>query len=96
MSYSFSVKAASKAAALAAVAAKFDEDVVKHMPVHARDRDAVLANAANVVGILADDDTKDVTVSINGYVSWQTPEPQDVVPLTYASISASAGHVNRE
>jgi len=85
MSYSFSIVAATKALALVAVAAEFDK-VVASQPIHARDREAVLKNADAVVSLLADDDTKDVAVSCNGYVSW-TGEGN----LCNASVSASAG-----
>lgn len=94
MSYSFNVKAADKAAAKEAVAAKFDEMVVAQQPIHARDRAAVLANANTVIDLLADDDTKDVSVSCNGYVSWSTGvevEPQ----FNTASVACSASHAAR-
>lgn len=96
MSYSLAVKAATKAEARAAVEAKFDADVVAHQPVHARDKAAVLANVDAALGLLADDPTKDVAISVNGYVSWQTAEPQDVVPLTSVGITCGVGLANRE
>jgi hypothetical protein len=97
MSYSFNVKAANKAAAKEAMAAKFDE-IVGQQPIHARDRAAALANAGTVIDLLADDDTKDITVSCNGYLSWNgsgefTPE---TAPIGGVSVASSAGHVNRE
>jgi hypothetical protein len=94
MSYSFSVKAKSKAAAKDAVAAKFDE-VTAAQPVHVRDRTAVLSNADAVIDLLADDDTKDVTVSCNGYVSWPSGNAEDA-QFNSASIGCAAGHSNRE
>jgi hypothetical protein len=93
MSYSFGVRAANKAEALAAVAAKFDE-IIAQQPPHAADRAAVLANAGAVLDLLAPDDTKDVVVSLNGYVSWANPD--DVTQLTAAAVSASAGYTPRE
>lgn len=45
MSYSISVRAASIAAALAALATKFDEDVVAKQPIHAQDRTMALGVA---------------------------------------------------
>jgi hypothetical protein len=97
MSYSFNIKAATKAVAKEAVAAKFDEQVAQQ-PIHARDRAAVLANANTVIDLLADDDTKDVSVSCNGYLSWNgigdfTPE---TASIGTASVSCSASHANRE
>jgi len=96
MSYSFSVKAATKAAAKEAFAAKFDEAVVAHQPIHSRDRAAVLANANTTIDLLADDDSKDVMVSANGYVSWSSGLTGDDAAFTSAAIACSAGHANRE
>lgn len=93
MSYSFQVKAADKASAKAAVEAKFDE-VISTQPVHARDRAVVLANANAIVDLLADDDSKDVLVSCNGYVSWPSGAVEDA-QLNSAAVSASAGYAAR-
>jgi hypothetical protein len=93
MTYSFQIKAQTKEAAKAAVVAKFD-DVIVLQPVHARDRAAVLANANSVIDLLGDSSSKDVLVSVNGYVSAQIG-PAEEAQLTSASISASAGLVDR-
>ncbi|MBB2915875.1 hypothetical protein [Cupriavidus alkaliphilus] len=95
MSYSFNVRAANKDEAKTAVEVEF-EKVVAGQPVHARDRAAVLANAYAAIDLLGDDDSKDIGVTCAGYVSWQSAEPPESVPLTSASISASAGYVSRE
>lgn len=94
MSYSFSVLAADKAAAKVAVATKFDEMVVASQPVHAHDRAAVLANANAVIDLLPDDDTKDVSVSCNGYVSWSNP-PSEEPAFNTAQVAAQASRVVR-
>jgi hypothetical protein len=95
MSYSFNVIASNKADAKAAVAAKFDS-VVSQQAIHARDRAAVLANAYAVIDMLADNDALDISVSCNGYVSCQDWSAlPSVAELTSASITASAGLVNR-
>ena len=91
MSYSFNVKAANKAAAKEAVAAKFAEVVAAQL-VHEKDQAAVLANAGAVIDLLADDDTKDVSVSCNGYVSWPGP---DASALNSVSVACSASHAAR-
>jgi hypothetical protein len=96
MSYSFNIKAISKAAAMAAVASKVDE-IVATQPIHARDRPAILANANSIIDLLADDDTKDVSVSCNGYVTWNgagTFSPESAA-FGGVSIGCSAGHVAR-
>jgi hypothetical protein len=90
MSYSFSVKAVTKVEAKAAVAKYFDDQVIAHQPVHARDRAAVIANADAIIDLLADDDTKDIQVSCNGYVSWSSGDA-----LYGVSVAASANNVNR-
>jgi len=94
MSYSFSVQAATKAEAKAAVEAEFDK-VVKFQPVHAQDKPAVLANAGAVIDLLVDDDTMDISISCNGYVGWGDSADPATVPLWSASVSASAGYVKR-
>lgn len=98
MSYSISIRAPSKAAALEAVAAKFDEQVMPQFPIHKLDRDAVLANAQAAIAQLADDDTKDVTVALNGYLSWSGTGDFTLytAPVTAVGISCGAGLVFRE
>lgn len=96
MSYSLSVRGATKLLALAALAAAFDEKVVTPQPVHAKDRDAVLANAKNAADLVVDSPDKDISISINGYLSWSTPEEGGEPQFSHASISASASVVARE
>lgn len=98
MSYSFNVRAANKEAAKAAVAVKFDEMIAAGQPMHARDRAAALANANAVIDLLADDDTKDLVVSLNGYVSWSShyDVPVSDATLTAAAVTASAGYTPRD
>jgi hypothetical protein len=93
MSYSFSVTAAGKVAAKAALAAKFDE-VVAAQPIHARDREAAIANGNAAIDLLVDDAALHIAVSMNGYVGWREnlTEAGDN-DLTAASISASASLV---
>jgi hypothetical protein len=96
MSYSFNIKAANKAAAKETVATKFDE-ITAQQPIHARDRAAVLANANTVIDLLADDDTKDISVSCHGHLSWTgagafTPE---TASIGGAAVCCSAGHSDR-
>lgn len=93
MSYSFNAQASTKAAAKDAVAAKFDE-VTATQPIHARDKAAALANANAVIDLLMDDDSRDISVSVSGYVGWQDVLREDA-PLQSVSISASASHVTK-
>lgn len=90
MSYSFGIQASDKEAAKQAVAAKFDEMVLPHQPIHQRDRAAVLANAGAAIDLLADDDSKDIAVSCNGYLSWRENEA-----ITSATINCNASYTLR-
>lgn len=95
MSYSFNVRAATKAEARAEVEAKFDAEVIKHQPSHARDKAQALANLDNALALLADDDTKDVSISMSGALSltnWQDQENCEIVGVT---INCSLGYVSR-
>lgn len=95
MSYSFSVKAATKDAAKVAVAEAFDK-VVEQQPIHARDKAAALANASAAIDMLSEEarDGKAISVSLSGYVSWiETLRQDGSNPLTTASISANASFV---
>lgn len=96
MSYSFQVREANQEAAIQAATVKFDE-VVTQQPVHARDREAVLANIKAAVGLLGEHPTFGtyewvVSIYVNGYVSWPSVPGEDLatVQLSTASISASA------
>lgn len=92
MSYSFSAKAANKAAAKEAVAAKFDEMVV-HQPVHAHDRAAALTNANTVIDLLVDNDSKDVFVSCHGSVGWTGNEAD--AQFNSVNVGCNAYHIDR-
>lgn len=96
MSFSFTATGKDKAAAKAAVAAELDK-VVGHQPIHARDRAAVQATADTFIDMLADDDTKDIRVSCNGYLSWNGSGTFDpaTAPLCGTSVGFQAGHVAR-
>lgn len=87
MSYSFTIRAASKALALAAVAAELDK-VVERDPVHKVDRPQAQHVAELMVGLLPDDDSRDVSVAMNGYVTGQL---QGERPLTLSSVNVGCG-----
>lgn len=90
MSYSFTIRAANKAEALAKIAAELDK-VVASQPDHAADRDQALATATAFVGLLADDDTRDVVASVNGWLNWAND-----VRFTGACVGVSATLSPRE
>lgn len=97
MSYSFNVRAANRRDALRAACDKFEE-VIKVQPMHERDRAAVVANVASALCLLSDDDTKDIMVSCNGYLSWHH-DGDDVLgqaKVTSASLSCHVGFMYRD
>ena len=93
MSYSFTVRGADKQAAKDAVKAAFDK-VVEQQPIHARDRDVMLANAAAVIDLLGDDADRDIAVNCSGYVSWRG-DADGSTPLVGARADTSASYIAR-
>lgn len=89
MSYSFTVVGADKAAALVAVAREM-EKVVQQQPVHAADRDAAERTAAAFVDLLPTDDTKDVSVSVNGWLQWTGSAQEENYSITSGSCTVTA------
>jgi len=89
MSYSFNVRAASKAAALAAVSVELDK-VVTQQPVHAADRAAAEAAAVAQVNLLVDDDTRDVSVSVSGSLGGTWNDDGEITDLSNANTSVYA------
>lgn len=69
MSYSFTVRAATKVEAKEKVAAELAK-VVETQPIHARDQQQAEAAASAFVDLLPEDDTQDVTVSVHGSIGW--------------------------
>lgn len=93
MSYSFIVRAVDKSEAAHQVAAELDK-VVASQSIHKADRDQALAAAVAFIGILPDDDTKAVQVSVHGSVGWSGD--QESPTLTNASFGVSASLVAKE
>lgn len=89
MSYSFNVRAATKAQALVDATAKLDE-VVKGQPCHALDATPALAAIRAQVALLDDDESKDVVVGVSGSLggTWDGP---NLLTVTSANVSVSAG-----
>lgn len=94
MSYSFSIRAATKAAAILAVAAAFDQANAQQ-PCHKLDREQALGAATSFINLLPEDDTRDVAVSMNGYVSG-TFSGNELTHLQAASVTVSAALVQRQ
>lgn len=93
MSYSFGIRAATKALALEAVAAKLQE-VATAQQCHQRDQQQALQAAQSFINLLPDDESKDVSVTMSGYLTgaWQG---SDVVEISGAAVNVSAGLVQR-
>ena len=86
MSYSFSVRGASKNDVLAEAKSKFDE-VVAGERMHERDRPAALAAAEAFVGMLRDPgDGEVVVLTMYGSVGW---EAEGALLSSGVSVSAS-------
>lgn len=84
MSYSFAVRAATAALALAAVSEKLDE-VVQTQPVHDADKEKALAAAEAFIALVPAKEGHDYSVSVNGSVI-----SVDGV-LTQASVGVNVG-----
>lgn len=89
MTYSFNVKADSKARAVDMVRARMSQ-VSQQQPVHNKDDLHVVATAKTFIGMLEDDDARDVQVSVNGSISTTEGGVQNV------AVSLSAHLVNRQ
>jgi hypothetical protein len=72
MSYSFSVSGKDKAEALEKITQAL-ETTVQAQPVHSGDIAEAQATAEAFVGLLADDDTRNVAVSMSGSI-WQNEQ----------------------
>lgn len=91
MSYSFQVRGANLAAALAAAAVQFDA-VVASQPNHVADRQPALDCAAAFGALLKLDDTQDVVISMSGSLSWRHGEEGN----TSANVNVSTRLASRE
>lgn len=87
MSYSFTVRAANKAEAVAKVTDEF-AGIVRAQSVHLADHEQAIAAAVSFIAILDEDETKDVVVSVNGTVSWSQGEEAE--KFTHAAVGISA------
>lgn len=88
MSYSFNVRGANKAEAKTKVAAKLTEAAAAQS-CHARDQQQAQAVADAFIDLLADDDSKDVVVSMNGSLMGKWTGT-DVTIIEAAAVSVSA------
>ena len=94
MSYSFSVRGATRADVAAKIAEKLEE-VVTSQPVHSVDRAQAQAAAEAFVGVVPEVDGMDIYVSVSGSVGWQGTLNEGHV-VTSAGFGVSASSVARE
>lgn len=93
MSYSFSFTADNKESAKARAADEW-ANIVMQQPNHVRDRDAALTAINGFIDLLEDDETKAVSVSCHGSISWQSAEENP--PLIGGSAGIGAYLVTKE
>jgi hypothetical protein len=89
MSYSFVVRAATKAAIRAAVSAKM-ADIVAAQPVHAADHEQAISAVALLLDVMTDDQLLDFSASVSGSISKSDAGVQSV------SLSVNISHIARE
>jgi copper(I)-binding protein len=94
MSYSFSIRAATKAAAKAALAQRMAATAVAQA-CHARDLVPAINAGGAFIDLLADDESKDVVVNMSGSLMGKW-EGSDVVHCENINLSVSAGLAERE
>lgn len=95
MSYSFKLCAASKAEAKAQVGAELDK-IVASQRCHARDRAQAEAAASAFIDLLDDDITKDVVVTMSGYVAGSWDGVDELTLLNGCACSVIAGMLPRD
>lgn len=96
MSYSFQVRAATVALALAAAGDAFAK-VVASQPVHAADQEPALGAASVFADLLHPDDSKDVVINMSGYLSWPSAVQEGDLPsFSGTSFSVSVSQVPKE
>ena len=95
MSYSFSVRAATKPEVLGKIAAELDKVVIAQ-PIHAADRTDAQEAALAFLNILSASADQDFHVSVSGSVSWNGTLGAPDQTLTSAGVSVSAALIAKE
>lgn len=89
MSYSFSVRAKSKLAALEAAAKEMDR-IIESQPAHAKDRHLLANNLEAQVKLVRElEEGESYQVSGNGYMVWEGTGPEGL-PLRVNTVSCGA------
>jgi hypothetical protein len=87
MSYSFSIRAATKAEAKEKISVQM-ATVVQQQPIHAVDAEQAKAAASAFIDVVAVDESRDVVVSMNGSVSWSGNPEQPNIGSASVGVSA--------
>lgn len=95
MSYSFSLRAATKAEAKEKIAVQM-ATIVEQQPVHAKDVDQAKATANAFVDMLQDDESRDVMVHMNGSVGWTGDLGTESCLISSAGVGVSASLTTKE
>lgn len=85
MSFSFSLRAATRSSILEHLSAQLDA-LVAAQPIHASDREVVEATTEAVLGLVPEADGRDYSVTVSGSIG----TTDDVV--TFASVSVMVGY----
>lgn len=88
MSFSFHVRGATLALALAAVAVELDK-VVAQQPVHAADREQIGKVVESHAALLTEDSSRDVMIYVSGSIS--TAEVSEGAPPFITGVNVSVG-----
>ena len=93
MRFSFNVRGATVALALAAVAAEMAK-VVEAQPIHKHAAEPVQKTAELYAGLLPEDAERDVVISGNGWLGWNG---SDAAPeFTQVNIGVNVRYIDRE
>lgn len=94
MSYSFTLRAADKDAAKAAVSKQFKDVVIANQPSHRIDQQAAVNAIHSLIDLLPHKPERDVYVSVSGYLTglWERSE---LVDLAAVNLKVDAAHVER-
>lgn len=94
MSYSTTAIGATVAAAMAALSVQMDA-IVEAQPIHANDVAQALAATKAMADLLPVDETRNVRVSVNGWLQW-TDNEDSSPSFVHANVSATASLVAKE
>jgi hypothetical protein len=95
VSFSIGVVAKDKESAKADFRQKFEDQVIVYQAIHVIDRPAITAAVDAYVDFLADDPTRDVAVTVSGYLSWSGVDADGKEIFIASSLSVQVSHTTR-